>query len=314
MRVVFMGTPDFSVGSLKALAEAGHEIVAVVSQPDKPKGRGKNMQPTPVKAAALELGLPVYQPKKVRDPEFIQILKELKPDVIVVAAFGQIIPDQILELAPFGCINVHASLLPKYRGASPIQWAVIDGEKESGVTIMQMDSGLDTGDMISKVIVPLDQDETGGSLFDKLSEAGAKLLVDTLPSIENGTAVREKQPEESTTAYAGMIKKSLGNIEWKCRAEELERLIRGLNPWPSAYTKLDGKTLKIWKAEVLDDDESKSYAEAGTILKADSHGFWVKTGKGILNILELQLEGKKRMESAAFLRGYQVNEGRVLPF
>lgn len=314
MRVVFMGTPDFSVGSLKALAEAGHEIVGVVSQPDKPKGRGKNLQPTPVKAAALELGLEVYQPKKVRDPEFIKVLEELRPDVIVVAAFGQIIPDQILELAPFGCINVHASLLPKYRGASPIQWAVIDGEKESGVTIMQMDSGLDTGDMISKVIVPLEKDETGGSLFDKLSEAGAKLLVETLPSIENGTAVREKQPEESTTAYAGMIQKSLGNIEWKCAAEELERLIRGLNPWPSAYTKLDGKTLKIWKAEVMEDDERAADAEAGTILKADPHGFWVKTGKGVLNILELQMEGKKRMESAAFLRGYQVNEGRVLPF
>ena len=198
MRVVFMGTPDFSVGTLRELVKAGHEVVGVVSQPDKPKGRGKNLQPTPVKEAALELGLPVYQPRRVREPEFFEVLKSLQPDVIVVVAFGQIIPDSILNLAPLGCINVHASLLPKYRGAAPIQWAVIDGEKESGVTIMKMDAGLDTGDMISKVVVPLAEDETGGSLFDKLSEVGAKLLVETLPSLADGTAVFEKQPEEIT--------------------------------------------------------------------------------------------------------------------
>ena len=199
MRVVFMGTPDFSVGTLRELVKAGHEVVGVVSQPDKPKGRGKSLMPTPVKEAALELGLPVYQPKKVRDPEFLEVLRELAPEVIVVVAFGQIIPQSILELPPYGCINVHASLLPKYRGAAPIQWAVIDGEPESGVTIMKMDTGLDTGDMITKVVVPIEKDETGGSLFDKLSEAGAKLLVDTLPSLADGTAVSEKQPEESPT-------------------------------------------------------------------------------------------------------------------
>ena len=202
MRVVFMGTPDFSVGTLRELAQACHEIAGVISQPDKPKGRGKNLQPTPVKEAAMELGLPVYQPQKVRDPEFIQVMKELNPDVIVVVAFGQISPKEILHMPKYGCINVHASLLPAYRGAAPIQWAVINGDKESGVTIMRMDEGVDTGDMINKVIVPLNEKETGGSLFDRLSESGAKLLVETLPMLEDGSAVFEKQPEESTTPYA----------------------------------------------------------------------------------------------------------------
>lgn len=310
MRVIFMGTPDFSVGTLRALVEAGHEVVGVVSQPDKPKGRGKALQPTPVKEAALELGLPVYQPKRVRDPEFFHVLEEMKPDVIVVVAFGQIIPESILNLAPFGCVNVHASLLPKYRGAAPIQWAVIDGEKESGVTIMKMDAGLDTGDMITKVIVPITKEETGGSLFDKLSEAGAKLLVETLPSLQDGTAVFEKQPEESTTAYASMIQKSLGDINWNRPAAELERLVRGLNPWPSAYTKMNGKTLKIWKAEVLETADSD--LEPGTVVKAGNEGLFVQTRSGILNIQELQLEGKKRMETSAFLRGYEVEEGKLL--
>ncbi|NCB91621.1 MAG: methionyl-tRNA formyltransferase [Clostridia bacterium] len=318
MRVVFMGTPDFSVGTLKALVKEGHQIVGVVSQPDKPKGRGKNLQPTPVKEAALEMGLTVYQPKKVRDPEFFKLLESLKPEVIVVVAFGQIIPESILNLAPYGCINVHASLLPKYRGAAPIQWAVIDGEEKSGVTIMKMDAGLDTGDMISKVEVRIEEDETGGTLFDKLSEAGAKLLVETLPSLAAQTAVYEKQPEESPTAYAGMIQKSMGDMDWNRPAIELERLVRGLNPWPSAYTKLNGKTLKIWKASVITKEKTEEINEtdlcAGTILRADEKGIWIQTKDGILNILELQLEGKKRMETQAFLRGYSVETGRVLPF
>ena len=313
MRVVFMGTPDFSVGTLRELVKAGHEVVGVVSQPDKPKGRGKSLMPTPVKEAALELGLPVYQPKKVRDPEFLEVLRELAPEVIVVVAFGQIIPQSILELPPYGCINVHASLLPKYRGAAPIQWAVIDGEPESGVTIMKMDTGLDTGDMITKVVVPIEKDETGGSLFDKLSEAGAKLLVDTLPSLADGTAVYEKQPEESPTPYAAMIQKQLGNIDWKRSAVEIERLIRGLNPWPSAFTKLNGKTLKIWSAQVLNESEKDAAAVPGTILSADAQGLCVKTGQGVLNITELQLEGKKRMDTPAFLRGYAVKPQSVLP-
>lgn len=312
MRVVFMGTPDFSVGTLRELVKAGHEVVGVVSQPDKPKGRGKSLMPTPVKEAALELGLPVYQPKKVREPEFIEILRKLEPEVIVVVAFGQIIPQEILDLPPYGCINVHASLLPKYRGAAPIQWAVIDGEPQSGVTIMKMDAGLDTGDMITKVVVPIAEEETGGSLFDKLSAAGARLLVDTLPSLTNGTAVYEKQPEESPTPYAAMIQKRMGNIDWNRPAVEIERLVRGLNPWPSAYTKLKGKTLKIWKAQVIEESENDAALAPGTVIQADTHGLYVKTGQDILNITELQLEGKKRMDTPAFLRGYTVETGSVL--
>ena len=237
MRVVFMGTPDFAVGTLKALIDAGHEVIGVVTQPDKPKGRGKTLMPTPVKEVALRHQIPVYQPKKVREEKFAETLRKLAPDVIVVAAFGQIITKEILEIPRFGCINVHASLLPAYRGAAPIQWAVINGEKESGVTIMQMDEGLDTGDMIDKVVVPLAEDETGGSLFDKLSQAGARLCVKVLKDLEEGKAVREKQPEESPTEYARMIKKEDGRIDWTRPAAEIERLIRGMNPWPSAYTK-----------------------------------------------------------------------------
>ena len=312
MRVVFMGTPDFAVGTLRALVEAGHDVVGVFTQPDKPKGRGKAMQPTPVKEAALEYGIPVYQPRRVREPEVFEILKELAPEVIVVVAFGQIIPQSILDLPPYGCINVHASLLPKYRGAAPIQWAVIDGEDVSGVTIMKMDAGIDTGDMISKVIVPITKEETGESLFDKLSTAGAKLLMETLPSLADGTAIYEKQPAESPTPYAAMIKKELGDIDWNKTAVELERLIRGLNSWPSAYTKVNGKTLKIWKAEVVM-KKTRDFVLPGTVLQADAKGFLVQTGQDILSIQELQLEGKKRMEASAFLRGYSVETGSVIP-
>ncbi len=244
MRIVYMGTPDFAVNPLRALAEAGYEVVGVVTQPDKPKGRGKTMMPTPVKEEALKHGYPVYQPVKVREPEFMETLKALEPDIIVVAAFGQIIPGSILELPKFGCINIHASLLPKYRGAAPIQQAVIDGEKESGVTIMKMGTGLDTGDMISKIVVPITPSETGGSLFDKLAEAGAELLIETLPHIFDGTAVYEKQPEESPTPYAGMITKQMGRIDFSKSAKELERLVRGLNPWPSAYHLLERKDIE----------------------------------------------------------------------
>ena len=225
MKIVYMGTPDFAVNPLRALAQNGYEVAGVVTQPDKPKGRGKTMLPTPVKEEALKHGFPVFQPEKVRDPQFVEILKELAPDIIIVAAFGQIIPKSILELPKFGCINIHASLLPKYRGAAPIQQAVIDGEKESGVTIMKMGTGLDTGDMISKITVPLAADETGGSLFDKLADAGAKLLIDTLPHIFDGTAVYEKQPEESPTPYAGMITKQMGKMDFGKSAQELERLV-----------------------------------------------------------------------------------------
>ena len=307
MKIVFMGTPDFAVPSLKALVEAGYDVAAVVTQPDKPKGRGKSLLPTPVKEEALLHEIPVYQPQRVKNNrEFLDTLREIAPDVIVVAAFGQIIPRDVLELPKYGCINIHASLLPKYRGAAPIQQAVIDGEKESGVTIMQMGTGLDTGDMISRIVVPLAKDETGGSLFAKLAQAGAELLIQTLPSIFDGTATREKQPEESPTPYAAMISKKMGLLDFSKNAEELERLIRGLNPWPSAFTFINGKTMKVWKSSV---QEKQAEEAPGTVISADKEGIRVACGKNVLVLQEVQLEGKKRMEADAFLRGYQLKPG-----
>ena len=307
MKIIFMGTPDFAVGTLRSLAEAGHEITLVVSQPDKPKGRGHAMVPTPVKVVAEELGIPVFQPVKIREAK--DVLEKTEADVCVVAAFGQIIPASILHMKKYGCINVHASLLPKYRGAAPIQWAVIDGEKESGVTIMQMDEGLDTGDMLAKAIVPLDEKETGGSLFDKLSEAGGRLCVETLAKLEKGEIIPEKQGE-SPTAYASMLDKKMGNIDWNKSAVVIERLVRGLNPWPSAYTHLDGKTLKIWACDVL--PQSASKGESGEILEVTKEAMHVQTGDGILVLREIQLAGKARMDAGAFLRGYKVVPGTVL--
>lgn len=310
MKIVYMGTPDFAVQPLAALAEAGYDVTAVVTQPDKPKGRGKTLMPTPVKEEAMKHEIPVYQPIKVRDPEFVETLRELAPDMIVVAAFGQIIPKEILDMPKYGCLNIHASLLPKYRGAAPIQQAVIDGEKESGVTIMKMGTGLDTGDMISKVVVPLEQEETGGSLFDKLAVKGAELLIETIPSIVDGTAVYTKQPEESPTPYAAMITKKMGLMDFSKSAEELERLVRGMNPWPSAYTFLNGKNLKVWKCGIQEGTCGK--AEPGTILMVDKSGIHVACGKDILILKEVQLEGKKRMAVDAFVRGYQIEAGTML--
>ena len=308
MKVIFMGTPDFSVGTLEALAEAGHEVVLAVTQPDKPKGRGGKMQYTPVKEAALARDIPVYQPKKIREPECIEELKKYNADIMVVIAFGQILPKEILQMTPYGCINVHASLLPKYRGAAPIQWAVIDGEKVSGVTTMQMNEGLDTGDMILKTEIPLDPKETGGSLHDKLAEAGAKLCVETLKCLEDKTATWEPQGE-STTAYAKMLDKNLGNINWNDPAVQIERLIRGLNPWPSAYTHWNDKVIKLWQADVVEDNTDQ---EAGTIVKVEKDSFYVQTGEGLLKIEELHLQGKKRMDAGAFLRGNHLEYGEIL--
>ena len=309
MRIVFMGTPDFSVPALKALVEAGHEVAAVVTQPDRPRGRGKELQMTPVKVQALAYGIPVYQPEKVKDPAFVEILRNLQPEVIVVIAFGQILSRDILDLPPYGCINIHASLLPKYRGAAPIQWAVIDGEKETGVTTMMMDVGLDTGDMLEKTVIPLDPKETGGSLFDKLSQAGGPLILSTLEKLKAGTAVRTPQTDEDST-YAKMLTKSLGQIDWSMEAAAIERLIRGLNPWPSAYTFVHGKTLKIWDEDVL--KESSDGAAPGQIIRTDPHSLIVAAGEALLSIRELQLEGKKRMDVETFLRGYTIEKGEIL--
>lgn len=316
MRVVFMGTPDFSVPALKALVDGGHEVTAVITQPDKPKGRGKEVQMTPVKLAAMEYGIPVYQPVKIRDPEFIGRLKEIPADVYVVIAFGQILPKAVLDIPPCGCINIHASLLPKYRGAAPIQWCVIDGEKETGITTMMMDTGLDTGDMLEKTVIPIEEKETGGSLHDKLSLAGGELILSTLKKLEEGTLVRTPQTEEGT-CYAKMLTKTMGDIDWSASAVSIERLIRGLNPWPSAYTHWNGKTIKLWAASAVSGTEEESLMAGredladGTVLSSGKKGLLVKTGQGVLSIRELQLEGKKRMDVDAFLRGYAIPEGDV---
>ena len=308
MKIIFMGTPDFSVGTFEALIEAGHEIVLAVTQPDKPKGRGEKVQYPPVKEAAFKRQIPVFQPKRVRAPECIEELRKYDADIMVVIAFGQILPKEILEMTPYGCVNVHASLLPKYRGAAPIQWAVINGEKVSGVTTMQMDEGLDTGDMLMKTEIVLDEKETGGSLHDKLAGAGAELCVQTLEALKDGTVVREPQGE-STTEYARMLDKGMGRIDWSKDAKSIECLIRGLNPWPSAYTEWNGRTMKIWEADVADIDEGR---EPGTVIRVERDGFCVQTGRGSLKVRSLQIPGKKRMDAGAFLRGYQVDAGTVL--
>lgn len=321
MRIVFMGTPDFSVPALKALVEAGHQVIAVVTQPDKPRGRGKEVQMTPVKIQAMEYGIPVYQPAKVREASFVEVLQGLEADVYVVIAFGQLLPKAVLELPKYGCINIHASLLPKYRGAAPIQWCVIDGERETGITTMMMDVGLDTGDMLEKAVIPIEEKETGGSLHDKLSLAGGDLILSTLKKLEEGTLVRTPQTDEGT-CYARMLTKSLGDIDWNQSAVSIERLIRGLNPWPSAYTLWNGKTIKIWSADVITGREtavllsesgvpSETGITPGTVLCSDKHGLVVCTGDGLLSIRELQMEGKKRMDTPAFLRGYPIPEGDV---
>ncbi|MGC4020017.1 MAG: methionyl-tRNA formyltransferase [Muricomes sp.] len=310
MRVIFMGTPDFAVGTLEALIQAGHDVCLAVTQPDKPKGRGKEMQSPPVKEAAARHNIPVYQPVRVRKPECVEELKSYQADVIVVVAFGQILPKEILEMTPYGCINVHASLLPKYRGAAPIQWSIICGESVTGVTTMQMDEGLDTGDMLLKTEVPITEEETGESLHDKLAAAGASLCAETLAALEKGTAVPEKQ-SESPTPYAKMLDKKMGNIDWNCSAIEIERLVRGLNSWPSAYTHWGDKVLKIWRAKA---EASTGYSDEykpGTVLEVSKDSFTVKTGDGWLRVSELQIPGKKRMETSAFLRGYTLEIGTV---
>ena len=300
-----MGTPDFAVGALDALVKAGHEIVCVVTQPDKAKGRSKELTFSPVKEYAVEHNITVYQPVKIKETESVEYLKTFNADIFVVAAFGQILPKVILDMPRLGCVNVHGSLLPKYRGAAPIQWAVINGEKISGNTTMLMGPGLDDGDMLLKSEVELAADETGGSLFDKLALDGGKLAVKTIEALEKGEITPIPQNEAAAT-HVGMIHKDMGNIDWTKPAEEIERLIRGLNPWPSAFTFVNGKQLKLWKATVVD----KS-GEAGTVIDVNKNVFTIACGDKALEINELQLEGKKRMATGDFLRGYQLEAGTV---
>lgn len=308
MKIVYMGTPDFAVAPLEALIRAGHQVTAVVTQPDKQKGRGKEVQMTPVKECALKHNIPVFQPVRIKEKEAVDKLREYPADIFVIAAFGQLLSEEILKMPPFGCVNIHASLLPAYRGAAPIQWAILNGEKESGVTIMQMEKGLDTGDMLLKKAIPIEPKETGESLHDKLMEIGAELIVEALPLIEAGKIIPERQ-EDSKSSYASRLNKEMGHIDWNRDAEELERLVRGLNSWPSAYTSYRQKTLKIWEADVIKGQSGKL---PGEITQVGKDFVDVSCGKDTLRIYSLQLEGKKRMAVKDFLLGYEMQQGMTL--
>lgn len=324
MKIVFMGTPDFAVPALKALAEsAKHEVSLVVTQPDRPRGRSGKSAPSDVKLCAEQYGIPVFQPEKVREEAAVELLRRENADIFVVAAFGQLLPKTILEMPRFGCINIHGSLLPAYRGAAPVQWAVLDGQKEAGDTIMQMNEGLDMGDILMQESIPLSADETAGSLYDKLSSMGGPLLLRALDAIEAGTVTPVPQGD-SGTHYAKMLRKEMGNIDWTKSAEEIGRLVRGLNPWPSAYTHWNGKMLKIWMAETVTQEELSALgcdekngmdlkeAQPGTVMIVTKDTLMVQTGDGLLALTELQMEGKKRMPVQAFLMGCRMQTGEKL--
>jgi len=320
-----MGTPDFARESLKAIYEAGHNILAVVTNPDKPKGRGMKLIPSPVKEFAIEKNLKIYQPLKVRNNEdFIGEIKSLNPDVICVVAYGKILPKELLDIPKMGCINVHGSLLPKYRGAAPIQWSVLNGDKETGITTMYMDVGMDTGDMILKEKVKIGEDETTGELWDKLSKVGAKLLVETLEKIERGIAPREKQGEDFT--LAPMLSKDMAKINWEeMNAEKIKNLVRGLNPIMGAYSELEGKKVKFWKVNVVNlKDLSQKFPELkeyeyrmnglapGTVLFADEkNGLYINAIDGIIKVLEIQGENAKKMLINDYLRGNKIQAGTI---
>ena len=308
MRVIFMGTPDFAVPSLEALLTK-HEVVLVVTQPDKPKGRGKKMVPTPVKACALEHGIPVLQPEKVKEPEFVEQLRSYEPDLIAVTAFGQILSEPILEMPKYGCINVHGSLLPKYRGAAPMQWSIIDGEKVTGITTMYMAKGLDSGDMLLKAEVEITDEDTFATIHDKMAVTGANLLLDTLDQLEAGTLERIPQDHDAAT-YAPMITKETGHIDWSKNRQDIINLIRGLNPVPAAYTIYEEEVLKIFGA-ALSDVQADSAAN-GEIVAVVKKGFVVKCGDCCLLITEVQARGGKRMMTDAYLRGHAMKEGILL--
>ncbi|CCO07185.1 methionyl-tRNA formyltransferase [Desulforamulus hydrothermalis] len=309
MRIVFMGTPDFAAYSLRALLAAGKQVVAVVTQPDKPKGRGKQLQPPPVKQLALANHLPVLQPDSIRTQEFVQNLQELRPDCLVVVAYGKILPPAVLALPPRGCINLHASLLPRYRGAAPIHWAVINGETETGVTTMFMDQGMDTGDMILKQKVIIGPDDTVGMLHDQLALVGAELLVKTIDLLEQGLAPRTPQ-DHSQATYAPMLQKEHELIHWDRPARDIHNQVRGMNPWPGTYTTWEDKILKIWRTREISSETVA--AQPGTVLEAGSSGILVQTGRGHLLISELQLQGSKKMAAEDFLRGKPIAPGTVL--
>lgn len=310
MKIVFMGTPDFAAGALEALIKAGHDITAVVTQPDKSKGRSKELLPPPVKVCALAHGIPVMQPKKIKTPEATEELKRYPADIYIVAAFGQILSQEILDIPRYGSLNIHASLLPRYRGASPIQHVIIDGEEKTGVTIMQMDAGVDTGDMLYKKEVEIGPEDNYETLHDKLTALGGEAIVEALTLLEAGKLVPEKQ-DEGQSCYASLIDKSMGEIDFGKTAVQIDRLIRGMTPWPSAYTYYKGRQLKIWKAQPTVTDNVFG-RKPGEILKVEKDFVTVATGEGALKILELQLEGKKRMNAHDFLLGVRMAPGEML--
>ncbi|MBQ9549651.1 MAG: methionyl-tRNA formyltransferase [Lachnospiraceae bacterium] len=311
MRIVFMGTPDFASAALKKLIESGEDVVMAVTQPDRKKGRGKGIAISPVKECASENGIEVFQPERVKEASAVQYIRDRAPELIIVAAFGQILSKEILDIPKYGCINIHASILPKYRGASPIQSCIMAGEKETGVTIMRMDEGLDTGDIILQRSIPIAEDETGGSLFDKLSELGASLMIEAVSDLKEGKT--EYTPQDSSkSSYTALLRKNSGRLDFSGEAVELERMIRALDPWPSAWTKYGEKTLKIWKAHVIEDNITGDTAKAGEIISVTKDDFTIKCGNGSLVIEELQQEGKKRMSSHDFLLGMKVKTGDIL--
>lgn len=316
MKIVFMGTPDFAAGALEALIGAGHEIAAVVTQPDKPKGRSKELLPPPVKQCALKRHIPVMQPKRIKAPEAVAELKRYPADIYIVAAFGQILSQEILDIPRYRCLNIHASLLPKYRGSSPIQHVLIDGEEKTGVTIMQMDAGIDTGDMLYKKEIPIADTDNYETLHDKLMALGGEAIVEALSLLEQGKLIPEKQ-DDSRSCYAPLIDKSMGKIDFTRKATELDRLIRGLTPWPGTFTVCRDKQLKIWRAEAVTSDSAaigggNPAAVPGEILGVDKDTITVMTGDGALKIYELQLEGKKRMTTHDFLLGVKLQPGEKM--
>lgn len=308
LRIIFMGTPDFAAATLKALIDGPDEVVAVVTQPDRAKGRGKKLTPPPTKILAEAAGIPVLQPTKIKTEDFRNGLLSYQPDLMVVTAYGRILPKALLELPPLGCINVHGSLLPKYRGAAPIQWAVINGEAETGVTIIQMDAGMDTGDMLLRVKIAISLDETAGSLFDKLADLGSATLLTAIQGLQEGTIIPIPQ-DHSLATVAPMLKKDDGLIDWHKDAQEIERLIRGLDPWPSAFCFLNGKRLRLFKPEVLHQDSNQP---PGTVLQADKRGVLVACGRNTLLTKEIQPAGKKRMAVESFLCGQPIAAGTLL--
>lgn len=309
MNIIFMGTPDFAVGALEAILAAGHNVQLVVTQPDKAQGRSKELKPPAVKVCAMEHNLPVFQPEKIKKEEAVSVLKQYEADLYVVAAFGQILSREILDLPKFGCVNIHASLLPKYRGAAPIQWAVIDGVEKTGITIQQMNEGVDTGDILLQKEYILAEDETGASLFDRLCGLGAEAIVEAISKIEEGSIVPVKQNEEEAT-HAKMLTKAMGEMDFGREAVVLERLVRGLNSWPSAYTYYKGKTMKIWRAKVVPNETGD--ATIGTIIAKDKESFTIACQKDALKVLEIQPEGKRRMSVKDFMLGCKVELGEKL--